>query len=667
VIADRPIPIWVDAVDRPRPGRHPQSRAPLFVAGAMSALFAVTYSWLSVARHRAYQSHAFDLGNMDQAVWNLLHGNALRFTDMNTGHAVLTSRLAIHVEPILAPLSLFYVLHSGPETLLVMQAVVVASGAIPAYLLARDVLGHAWMSLVFPLAYMAHPSLQNAVLDDFHAVVLSASFLMWALYFAYRQNTVWLCITSVLATLTKEDIGLLVAMMGLGMILMRREWRVGLAAIVGGIGWFLFCVVVVIPHFNPAGQSPYLNRYSYLGHGLGGVVAGMIRHPGVVLGTLTDHDRLAFWFALLGPLGFVSLLGAPILVLALPSVLIDLLSNDPRMYSGQYQYTAEIVPFVIASAICGTWVVQRAAASRPSGWRHSAPWIAGAVVLIASIVSTRWYGFSPLASGYVVPQHGTHQVVEDSMLRLIPHSVSVAAADEIEPHLSDRYWIYLLPLVRAGNGPAAQYIVLDASVASYPNTPKRLHAAAAWALRHAYGVLAARDGVLILRLHSGRRTIPPAFFSFMRPKAKPGQALHVRWGTLRLTGITLHPDQGDLTPSRPDLGVSMYWKRIGPIPSSARISVWLSPTYQGSHPAFSPRWKHQTDSAAWDWLPVSDWPRGQIIEAKSVPLNAQTSIVGHVDLAIQVRGLGPLRGASKASRVPRAPDLMRVATVATGL
>ncbi|HEX5572650.1 MAG TPA: hypothetical protein VFX31_14735, partial [Ktedonobacterales bacterium] len=34
----------------------------------------------SIARYQTYHADAFDLGNMNQAVWNTLHGHPFRFT-----------------------------------------------------------------------------------------------------------------------------------------------------------------------------------------------------------------------------------------------------------------------------------------------------------------------------------------------------------------------------------------------------------------------------------------------------------------------------------------------------------------------------------------------------------------------------------------------------------
>src|SRR5690349_13013412 len=95
-------PVWVDAESDTPEAASPLPWLPWVVLGVLTLADAVGFSWLSVARHQAFQSHAFDLGNMDQAAWSTIHGHFLRFTDMAVGNRVLTTRLAIHVEPLLA-------------------------------------------------------------------------------------------------------------------------------------------------------------------------------------------------------------------------------------------------------------------------------------------------------------------------------------------------------------------------------------------------------------------------------------------------------------------------------------------------------------------------------------------------------------------------------------
>src|SRR2546428_2893455 len=115
----------------------------MLLAVAFSAFFIVYLT----TKHAVYLTNAEDLGNMDQAIWSVLHGQLLRQTVCNTvsdtncySFAGIT-RLAIHFEPILFPVSLLYLIWPHPRTLRIVQTLVVASGAFPAFWLARLRLG----------------------------------------------------------------------------------------------------------------------------------------------------------------------------------------------------------------------------------------------------------------------------------------------------------------------------------------------------------------------------------------------------------------------------------------------------------------------------------------------------------------------------------------------
>lgn len=659
MIRERLTPIWRAEDAGPVPAEG--SRAPYVVLATVTVLFAAVFSWLSLARHTAFQSHAFDLGNMDQAVWNTLHGHLLRFTDMDVGHTVLTSRLAIHVEPLLLLFAPLYLIHSGPETLLVAQSVIVATGAVPAYLLARAALARVWISLAFPFAYLLHPSLQNVLLDDFHAVALSAAFLLWAIYFLCRARMVPFALFAVLAIATKEEVGLIVACLGIW-ALVRRRPLAGALCLVGGIGWFLLCVAVIIPHFNLAGHSPYLARYRYLGHGLTGIVGGALRHPGLVLRTLVSEPRLQYLLDLTHPLGFTPLLALPVFGLALPVLLINLLSTDATMYSGFYQYSAETVPIVVVAAIFGlAWIERRSLVSRLPTTSWLTPTLCG-LVMVASLVDSRVYGFTPLADGYLVPSAGAHQQLENQALSLIPPQSVVAAADEIEPHLADRRWVYVLPTTHPRNGPRAGYLMLDASVPSLPVTPRRLHALARVSMRHGYGIRSAADGILLLQYGKYARTLPTAFYSFIFRVSAHTQPLGARWGPLRLTAVVVHPRIGATNRSRPAIALETYWRASTPLPARARIAFHLSPTYTGRHPPYSTAWTTDTDSPTWDWLPLPAWSTGKSIRADSLSLLPAAGSWGTVDVSVSVSGLGPVHAGGTAGTVI-APNVVRVGSI----
>ena len=46
----------------------------------MVVAYFLTFATLTVLAHEAYRTTAFDLGSMDQAIWNTLHGRFFRAT-----------------------------------------------------------------------------------------------------------------------------------------------------------------------------------------------------------------------------------------------------------------------------------------------------------------------------------------------------------------------------------------------------------------------------------------------------------------------------------------------------------------------------------------------------------------------------------------------------------
>ena len=250
---------------------------PLMLA-ALILLYAGWFTFLSFRRYEALDTGGLDLGNMDQATWNTLHGCFLCETNLEG----IDNRLAHHVEPIFVLIAPLYLIHSGPRTLLLLQAVVVALGALPVYWIARDRLTNRWGALAFAAAYLLFPALQAATLDEFHPVTLAPTFLLFAFYSSERDKPVGYFAFLVLALGCKEEISLMVTLLGLYILFVRRARKLGLATTLLGLCWFVVAVYGVIPRFNPEGSSPFLSYYDHLGE-----------NPVEMAWTLITQPRLA--------------------------------------------------------------------------------------------------------------------------------------------------------------------------------------------------------------------------------------------------------------------------------------------------------------------------------------------------------------------------------------
>ena len=140
--------------------------------GILVLITLVYFAWMytqSTLRYDTFKATAFDLGNMDQAIWNTLHGRWFQFTNHGSNWYGIPIRLSQHVEPIIIPLSLLYLLHSDVHTLLAFQTLALALGSLPVFLLTRKFIPD-WplVAPLFALSYLLAPALIGLNMYDFH-------------------------------------------------------------------------------------------------------------------------------------------------------------------------------------------------------------------------------------------------------------------------------------------------------------------------------------------------------------------------------------------------------------------------------------------------------------------------------------------------------------------
>jgi uncharacterized membrane protein len=351
-------------------------QAQVRLAWLLLVLFTLFYaafmSCETVLRYETFKATAFDLGNLDQVIWNTAHGRLFAFTNQGIDYYGPPTRLAVHFEPIILLLALLYVIHADPRVLLVFQTIVLALGTLPVFLLTRKHIPQ-WPLLAALLvgAYLSMPSLLGLNLFDFHPVSLATPLLLYAFLALEHRRWGWAIVACILAASTKEDVPFAVAMLGILVIWRYKAPRLGTLLFVGGLLWGLMAFLVIIPHFYPGAQhNNFWYRYESLGLGTtpGQAVTNILLHPWlifVLLSTFISVQRLYYLAGLLRNSGFLALLAPEWLLPALPSLAINLLSTDPLLYSGIYQYNATIIPCVMLASIYG---IRRAIAIWES-WR----------------------------------------------------------------------------------------------------------------------------------------------------------------------------------------------------------------------------------------------------------------------------------------------------------
>jgi uncharacterized membrane protein len=330
-----------------------------------------------------------------------------------------------------------YWLGAGPHFLNFMNTLGVVSCVIPVYLLGRHHLRSDWAGLWLSVAFLFHYVPQWMIQETFHPENLAAPFIIGAFWFATtkRWKPYWWCIA--LALIWKEDVALVVAMMGILVFFMFGDRRRGVWTSVIGVGWFLIATKAIIPFFSPDG-AVFDNLFGALGASATDVVVTMVRHPALAGKTLIDHGADKGAYQMMRPFAFAAIPSPHVLLLGLPQHVVNYLSAQNFTWNTTAHYA--MFPYVAITLASIRTVATRS--------RRFIQW--GVIVaMLAGVALTVNEGVGPWSTQYssgIWPYNDTpeHAAVRD-LITKVPDGAVVSADYYIVPHLSHRHEIYTYP------------------------------------------------------------------------------------------------------------------------------------------------------------------------------------------------------------------------------
>jgi uncharacterized membrane protein len=459
---------------------------------AAMAAYATAFAALSVLRHEAFETGRFDLGNMVQAVWSTAHGHLLQVTNL---HGAQISRLAAHVDPILVVFAPLWWIWPSPSLLLTSQALAVALGALPLFWLARKHTDSERAALGFSLAYLLFPATEWMTLNEFHPVALACPLLLFAIWYLDENRLLPFALFAALAALTREEVPLVIAGLGIWYAIGRRRWLAGGTIAAAGIAATAIAIQVVIPHFNHGSGSSFYGRYDAVGGSAAGIVRKAFTDPGRLLSVAFDHRGAHYLLDLLLPIAGLALLAPLLLVALVPELALNLLSSVDAQSSIHYHYVAAEIPILFAAAAIG--------ARRLGRWTGAA----ATVVVLAAIVGN--YRLGPIPIWRFVPGGQTlqatsaqvtrHDRIAARELKLIPAGAPVTATNALGAHLSERRRIFSFPYLRG-----AAWVIVDEQKPSLgDHNDKQGGLKRILQLRRdpRFRLVSAADGVLVFQRH----------------------------------------------------------------------------------------------------------------------------------------------------------------------
>jgi uncharacterized membrane protein len=599
----------------------------------------------AIVRHERLNSSTYDLGIKDQVIWNTSRGRWFA-SSVEVGHY-----LGDHVQLIFLPVALLYRIWPSVHLLLGLQALGLASGALPLYVLVRSRFQRTGPALLFAAAYLLYPAVGFINRFDFHAVSLAVPLFLFA-YWALDVRRLWLASLLALAALSlREEVGLTVAALALYAWWARGERAWGMAWATIGIAWSLVTLFVIIPAFRGT-ASDTLGRYEWLGASAPEMLYTLVTRPGFVIRHqfLASPLRWRFLLKLLLPVGFLSLFGPAVLAIGLPALAYNLLSDAPPQSSIYFQYLSPIIPFVFLAALEGmAWLGQRLADPQVQRrWRWTMMGLVSVGTLAAFALDNPFT--KPIREPYFeiyAWEQRLDRGAFDRVAGLLPADASVSTMMAYGPHLAHRQELYVFYDKGARDAkvfrfPQTDYLLLNLDDMRwlvnqglfYP----MIESAIGW---HGYEALAFEGNVALLqkdapprpetadllahaiaRWEAGAKNAPVSdsvradIAALAQRERLPADCVEVevQFGQqIELSCAQVTPHEFDLDEERV-VNVSLYWRRLQAMNEDYVLFIHITDL---------PGWVHaQRDTrSGWGFYPTSTWPEGVWIEdMRSIPL-----------------------------------------------
>lgn len=453
------------------PARRPGRALAFFLTALFGYMGLVGY--YAVIDHHNLGTAIYDLGIYDNAVWQTAHGYFLDCTFIKGGNHV-----SAHFDPIIGVVALIYRLYMHAETLLVLQTVWLASGAIPLYLLAKRRLKNEWFGALLALVYLMYPGLHGVNMFDFHSLALIVPNIMWAVYLLDTDGfkRYWIVIVALL--LTREDISLICCFIGAYAILSGRT-RTGLATIALSMAYLYVAKVHVMASTDllmASDNSSYSYAYYYADmiphkkEGTRGLVLTALTNPIYAGALVLKEDKLLYFIHMLLPLLCLPFAAGRKLILSVYGLLFIGLASRKHVFSLHFQYSALLFPMLFVAVPDGLARVVDGPRMKALGLeRARLAWTLMFGMLVATTITSVKYGVIFPNSSFKAGWNRLTRIPTEEMREryarvreiaaYIGPDAAVAVTSAVGPHLSNRRKAYHWPTVND-----ADFLVLNSEL-----------------------------------------------------------------------------------------------------------------------------------------------------------------------------------------------------------
>ena len=411
----------------------------------------IVFSLFMVYRLKAFATSTYDFGIFIQMFYNMRDFNGM-ITSLE--RSVLISHNMIHFSPIYYLMLPVFMVFPYPETLQVLQILIVASGVFPLWLIMKEFKTRDFFKMLVIVMYVMSPAIITSSFYDLHENCFLPPLLLFVLYFAIKKQTIPLIIFTALTLLVKEDASLYLVFVGLYFLfssIFTKEKKVdikqliyGISIIIVSMGYFL----MITSFLNESGDGAMFWRYSNINIdndlGLKGIIAGFLLNPSYFLATFFSPMKINTLLLVIGSVGllpfFVSNKSA--YFLAAPLIIMNYLSTYPYQHQFGFQYfygSATLLIFMVL--LVDKENSDKSFFNNKFSFKH----IVNVLGLLGVAVSITFGSVYIYERKWTYETYLDNQEMYESMkatMLSIPKDKAIVASGYLTPHLADRELIF---------------------------------------------------------------------------------------------------------------------------------------------------------------------------------------------------------------------------------
>lgn len=317
-------------------------------------LYIILIFSLKVAKLNSLNYEFFDLG----IYINLLY----RIANADLIESLRLSLVEGHFQPVMLFFAGIYGITNSSVVPLGIETVILASGAIPVFMLAREIWSDARSALLLSFTYLMCPLVQFNDLLGFHPDHIVLPCLLWSFYSAHTGRFGMMTVFLLLVSCASEPWIPLASAFGIYFLLEHKKYLFGANIFLGFAILFFVVIFFLQPKFGAMNSGiALLDRGSPYAVTLSGGIEQLFDW-------VNNPRKLFFLFFIFFPFLFLSFPAWTVMIIAIPDLAKTMLSSEMLHFSVEGHYTLGLIAVTFVgyiygvkkmSARYGKWIIDK--------------------------------------------------------------------------------------------------------------------------------------------------------------------------------------------------------------------------------------------------------------------------------------------------------------------